>query len=310
MLPDGASTVKLAGSVESPLDMKPRPVSLLGVCLVALALAAPAQQAPAGAVAARGRIRPKDGVLRVAGPSDFVAVVGKLNVDVGDRVQAGQVLAVMDTLRAREARVARVQAQVAAQGATVERTRAELANARLENDRRHRLSQDGVLSAADRDTAASRLAIAEATLREAEAARQALAAELTIARAERDMSIVQAPVAGVVLEVHARPGEKVGAQGILELGRVDTMYAIGEVYETDIGRVRVGQRAVVRSPALGRELGGVVERLGLKVGKLQSVGTDLSARTDGRIVEVEIRLDEPAVVAGLIGLEVEVLIRP
>jgi hypothetical protein len=67
---------------------------------------------------------------------------------------------------------------------------------------------------------------------------------------------------------------------------------------------------VVRSPALGRELGGTVERLGLKVGKLQSMGTDLTARTDARIVEVEIRLDDPAAVAGLTNLEVEVLIRP
>jgi hypothetical protein len=67
---------------------------------------------------------------------------------------------------------------------------------------------------------------------------------------------------------------------------------------------------VVRSPALGKELGGVVERLGLKVGKLRSIGTDLAAPTDARIVEVEIRLDDPAAVAGLTDLEVEVLIRP
>jgi HlyD family secretion protein len=280
------------------------------VLLCALAAAPLLAESPANAVAARGRIKPKDGILRIAGPSDFVAVVGKLNVDRGDSVQAGQVIAVMDTLPAREARVGRVQAQITAQEAAVVRARAELENARLERERRQQLSRDGVVAASERDSHDARLAVAEAAVREAKAVQAALGAELRSAQAERNQSIVRAPVAGQVLEVHAHPGEKVGPEGILEMARTDVMYAIGEVYETDISRVKVGQKAVVRSPALGRELGGTVERLGLKVGKLESLGTDLAARTDARIVEVEIRLDDPAAVAGLTNLEVEVLIRP
>jgi HlyD family secretion protein len=46
-----------------------------------------------------------------------------------------------------------------------------------------------------------------------------------------------------LIEIHTYPGERVGADGILELGRTDEMVAIAEVYETDIGRVRKGQRA-------------------------------------------------------------------
>jgi HlyD family secretion protein len=283
------------------------PLRVLACLLAAAPLLA---QTAANGVAARGRIKPKDGVLRIAGPSDFVAVVGKLNVDLGDRVQAGQVIAVMDTLPAREARVRRVEAQIKAQEAAIVRSRSELENTRLERERRQALSRDGVVAASERDSYDAKLAIAEAALREAEAALTALSAELKSAQAERDQSIVRAPISGQVLEVHARPGEKVGPEGILEMARTDAMYAIGEVYETDISRVKPGQRAVVRSPALGRELGGTVERLGLKVGKLQSQGTDLAARTDARIVEVEIRLDDPGAVAGLTNLVVEVLIRP
>ena len=290
---------------EPRIGLRPLPVL---VCLLA---AAPlVAQAAGNAVAARGRIKPKDGILRVAGPSDFVAVVGKLNVDQGDRVQAGQVIAVMDTLPAREARVRRVQAQAAAQEAAIARSRAELVNARLERQRREDLSRDGVVAASERDSHDARLAVAEAALREAEADLAALTAELRSAQAERDQSIVKAPIAGQVLEVHARPGEKVGPDGILEMARTDVIYAVAEVYETDISRVKTGQKAVVRSPALGRELTGTVERLGLKVGKLQSLGTDQATRTDARIVEVEVRLDDPAAVAGLTNLEVEVLIRP
>ena len=282
-------------------------LGVVGCLLAAFPLFA---QAPGNAVAARGRIKPKDGVLRLAGPSDFVAVVGKLNVDQGDSVQAGQVIAVMDTLPAREARVKRVQGQITAQEAAIVRARAELANARLERERRQQLSKDGVVADSERDSHDAKVAVAEAALSEAEAGLVALQAELRSAQAERDQSIVKSPISGQVLEVHARPGEKVGPEGILEMARTDVIYAVAEVYETDISRVKAGQRAVVRSPALGRELGGVVERVGLKVGKLQSLGTDQATRTDARIVEVEVRLDDPAAVAGLTNLEVEVLIRP
>ena len=44
-------------------------------------------------------------MLKVSGPSDFVVVVSRLEVEEGDRVAAGDVLAVMDTHATRRARV-------------------------------------------------------------------------------------------------------------------------------------------------------------------------------------------------------------
>src|SRR5512134_418477 len=43
-----------------------------------------------GAIAALGRLEPKDGVRRIAGPAQMVAVVGELLVDERDRVRRGQ----------------------------------------------------------------------------------------------------------------------------------------------------------------------------------------------------------------------------
>ena len=88
------------------------------------------------------------------------------------------------------------------------------------------------------------------------------------------------------------------------------MYAVAEVYETDIGRVRVGQPAVVHSPALLHELAGEVERIGLKVGKKDVLSTDPVADADARVVEVRIRLAEPERAASLTNLRVEVLVGP
>jgi HlyD family secretion protein len=88
------------------------------------------------------------------------------------------------------------------------------------------------------------------------------------------------------------------------------MYAIAEVYETDVARVEVGQRAEVFSPALPAPLGGTVEWIDLEVGKQDALGTDPAARKDARVVEVEVKLDDSALASGLTNLQVEVTIGP
>jgi HlyD family secretion protein len=113
-----------------------------------------------------------------------------------------------------------------------------------------------------------------------------------------------------VLAIHARPGELILQDGILELGRTDRMYAIAEVYETDIRQVRLGQRATISSPALDRELAGSVTRINQKVEKQDEIGTDPAARKDARIIEVEILLEDAESVASLTNLQVDVVIQP
>ena len=135
-------------------------------------------------------------------------------------------------------------------------------------------------------------------------------AQLRYAEAELARSIVRAPFDGQVLEIHARTGERVAPQGILELGRTDEMYAVAEVYETDVRHIEVGQKAEISSPALEAPIQGVVERIGMKIGKLDALSTDPAARTDARVVEVEIRLDDSEPVKAFTNLQVEVAIAP
>jgi len=251
------------------------------------AAAEPAAAVPSpapGRVGALGRLEPKDGVLRLAGPSLMSVVVDRLLVDEGDQVEAGQIIALLDEVAIREAAVAQ--------------TRAQLSNAKAERQRNRTLHERAVISDSRRD--ALELEVEVAT------------AELQRAAAELERCRVRAPIAGRVLVVHARDGERVGPDGILELGRTDLMYAVAEVYESDIGRVRLGQRGVVTSPALPRTLHGSVDRIGLKVRKMDALGTDPAARTDARVVEVEIRLDpdDVALAAALTNLQVEVELEP
>ena len=96
----------------------------------------------------------------------------------------------------------------------------------------------------------------------------------------------------------------------MELGRTDRMYAVAEVYETDITDVKVGQVATIRAPAMSTELTGKVERIALKVGRLDVVGTDPIAKTDARVVEVFILLDDSEAASRFTNMQVRVEIQP
>jgi HlyD family secretion protein len=201
-------------------------------------------------------------------------------IDDGDEVRAGEPIAILDSHAQEEA--------------TVQRLQAELENANRECARNEKLSKKGIVSDSELDDRRTKTTMIEA--------------ELARAKAEREQSVVRAPITGRVIEVHARAGEKVGPDGIAELGRTDIVNAIAEVYETDIGKVRLGQRAVVASPALPAELHGTVSRIGRKIGKKDVLATDPAADTDARVVEVEIRLDDPSAAADLTNLRVDVAI--
>jgi len=233
-------------------------------------------------VAALGRIEPHHGVYHLAGPPRPAVVIESLEVEEGDRIERGRVIAVLQG--------------IALQRADVARFRAEVAHAERELARREKLR---------RGAAASEVALEEARL-----ARDVARANLARAESELELSQVRSPIDGQVLKIHAREGERVGPEGIVEIGDTSSMYAIAEVYETDIGRVRVGQRARVQSPALERALAGSVERIGLRIGKQDVLGTDPVADVDARVVEVEVRLDEAAPAARLTNLRVDVQIEP
>jgi len=239
--------------------------------------AATAQQ-----VTALGRLQPKDGIRCLAGPSRPSVVIAKLLIDEGDWVEADQPIAVLDTLATDEAGLAR--------------TKVELANAKTALERLVPLVRSGMVSVQVRDDAQLKVDVARA--------------EVAAAQSALDADTVRAPVAARVIAVHARRGERVGPDGIAELAETDQMYAIAEVYETDIGRVKLGQHATLRSPALASPLTGTVDRIGQKIGKLDLIDADPVARTDARVVDVRIRLDDSSRAAALSNLQVEVAIEP
>ena len=134
-------------------------------------------------------------------------------------------------------------------------------------------------------------------------------AAVTKAKAELDQAYIKTPQGGEVLEIHTRPGEVVSSQGIVEIGQTSQMYAVAEVYESDIHKIRREQQVKVTSNSLPDQvLLGTVERIGRRVQRQDVVNEDPTANIDAKVVEVWVRLDEESSqkVAGLTNLLVTV----
>ena len=89
------------------------------------------------------------------------------------------------------------------------------------------------------------------------------------------------------------PGEVVDSDGgIVRIGQTDQMYAIAEVYESDIRKIKIGQTAKITSSAISDSLTGTVEKIGLEIQRQEVVNTDPTANIDAKVVEVKVKLDE------------------
>lgn len=277
-------------------------------------------------VSALGRLEPDGGIIRIAAPSTpqsiSGAVIAELHVDEGDDVEEGALLAVTDIRPLYESSLAkaRTELELANRAAEAATSRADeacvLADvAAREAERRVSLLERDLSSheeteqaQGDADARRASCTAARANARVAESGISVAEAEVRLHAAELERAFIHAPFSGRVLEIIAQKGEFVGLEGVLEMGRVDRMYAIAEVYETDINRVRVGQKATINSDALAEPLSGQVEFIHNKVAKQDEMGTDPAARKDARIIEVEILLDDPATAASLTNLQIEVVI--
>ncbi len=286
---------------------------------------------------------------KVAGYVDLVAVVDNAVVKKGDvlaRIDAGDYSNAVDAARARidtqDATVARIGRQVAAGAATVDGARAMLASARAdatrqaaEFDRADSLmhssygTQQRLDSArADRDRSAAAVLNAGAAVVSAEAAIDVLKAQkaeaekvraelvTTLARAERDLAftVVRAPFDGVVGNRSVQPGQYVRTGGrLLSLVPLGRAYVVANFKETQVARLKPGQRVVIQPDAYGeRAVEGRVESIAPASGaEFSMLPPENATGNFTKIVQrLPVRIAVPAEVAreGILrpGLSVEV----
>ena len=181
-----------AGVPDGATQQQPAVVSVDEVRMEAMAQTVPV----IGRLVAR---RSGEVAARTAGP------VAALHVEVGDRVETGDPIAVLDTvrLRAERDRLAAIVNQAQAQ---LERMTAQAALHRQELRRLEGLRDSAAFSQGRYEDAKQEVIIAESAIGTADATRVSAAASLSLAQIDLSWATVQAPYPGVVTTVHTEIG--------------------------------------------------------------------------------------------------------
>ena len=246
----------------------------------------------------------------------------ELRVKEGDTVAAGQIVARIDAVqaaasasaanaRAKGAEATQRAASDAMQAAQadLDAARARALEADLKLQRTRDLRKDGLVPAAELDSAVAAADTASAQVRGAEAALRRLqqgreAAERSVAESRADAARVAdilaktdilAPIAGVVTRLPVQEGEMVvmGIQGqlgttLMTISDLSAIDAEVKVAEADVLRIQLDQTATVTLEAVpGTTLAGHVVEIGASA--LPIVGTGAAARE----FRVKVRLDKP-----------------
>lgn len=230
--------------------------------------------------------------------------VKSINVDVGDRVRAGQLLAVLEIPELQDDMVTD-EASVKRAGEEVNRAQADLARAESAHDVAHlgstRLAavmkqRPNLVAQQDIDEAQGRDRIAEAQVATARAAVAAAQEQLAVARASQHKTKtlfayarMTAPFAGIITHRYADTGAMIQAgtssqsqaMPVVRLSQNSLLRLIIQVPESAVSRIRLGAPVDVKVQALGRHFQGTVARFAEKL------------NLDTRTMETEVDVPNP-----------------
>ena len=136
-------------------------------------------------------------------------------------------------------------------------------------------------------------------------------ANLNRAKTELEAAYIRAPMTGQIIKIHTRVGEKIDKEGIADFAQTNKMMAVAEVYQTDISKVKLGQKAIITSQGFPGKLQGTVQQIGLQVNRQNVFSDQPGENLDSRIVEVKIRLtpEDSKKVSSLTNLQVQTAIK-
>lgn len=251
--------------------MNPRkPLGVLALVAVAGALAFPLMPSSDAAVAEAPEEALKRVVVARSAPSEtaqelrFSGVVrakraAKLSfvgpgrvqkrwVEVGDRVEAGAVIAALDR-RGASNRIARAKAGV-------RQAAEQLAQGERDHTRADQLAAERAASEAELESAAHSVSLYSVS-------RDAAKVELDEAQRMHRDGVIRSPFTGTIVRVDAEPGEFVGAgQSVVQLNG-DALEVEVQVPETVLADIAVGDTATLTLPLQdGQRIAGRIESIG------------------------------------------------
>ncbi|MGH6809615.1 MAG: efflux RND transporter periplasmic adaptor subunit [Ensifer adhaerens] len=214
--------------------------------------------------------------------------IRSLNVDIGDKVEEGSVLVVLndDALRLEksqlEAALAKAEAGLAQLNAQLSEATANAEEATRVSDRNAELAKNGTVSTAEADRVRALAAATRARVRSAEQAVAVSSADIKVAQAQIDdidlrltRTEVKAPVAGVISAKNAKIGAIANGSGepLFAMIRDGAIEMKADVAEADIIKLAVGQPATITLAGGDTKVEGAIRLIAPTVDPVSRLGT-------------------------------------
>ena len=195
---------------------------------------------------ATGTVQPIDSRIGVVGPLARGRIM-EVQAKVGDRVGTGQTLAIFDNIEAGE-----LLSQQQSARADLERLKAQLIPAARQVERSRRLADIGAGAEKDFESSKAEKEGIEANIRSQESLIEGLRQRLHRFGVSDGnlrgtfLTPLKAPFSGVITKAQASPGDTVDAgRDVFTVADLTQVWVQAEVYEKDLGRIRVGQSAFI-----------------------------------------------------------------
>ncbi|MGB7294693.1 MAG: efflux RND transporter periplasmic adaptor subunit [Candidatus Aminicenantales bacterium] len=211
---------------------------------------------------------------------DVGGKIERINVNEGDRVSKGQILAELDTKS--------IRLQLEQTEAALAVAQANFNNAKTNWERMDRLYKEKAVSEQQYEQVKLGYDSAEAQLSQAQAA-------VNLAKHSLDVSIMKAPFGGIIASKNAEVGDVINplmggfspgsGGGVLTLVDFSRVKIRVEVSGSDIPLIRKGQETILRVPTIpGREFRGTVQVV------------NLAADSQSKKFGVEVAVDNPELI--------------
>ncbi|HYD05187.1 MAG TPA: HlyD family efflux transporter periplasmic adaptor subunit [Reyranella sp.] len=288
---------------------------------------------PSGPLISRGYTDAPTGTAVVAGDPVGGSVLQELRVVDGQRVKKDEIIAVLSNfskadvaVRTTEAELEKAKqtretmvngfrtAEIAMQEVVVKSSAEELKLKTLEMTRsgkppdqkqlelnisQQSLEREQAKLRVQKETLASDLAQTDIDI-------SITSAKLDQARINREQALVRSPLDGVVVQIYTRQGERIAPGGIVKIVDMSQMRVLADVDELHLGRVVPGGKVEVTFRGSPTAYRGTIARISPTVKRMQRIEPDGGSSTDARVVQVEIKLDDPSGMPQVLGRETRV----
>lgn len=131
-------------------------------------------------------------------------------------------------------------------------------------------------------------------------------AKLDEAKVEREFALVRSPLDGVVVDIYTRQGERISFRGIAKIVDLNQIRIFADVDEIHLRTVKPGGKVEFTFQGSRTIHVGTITRTPLTVKRTKRSAADLG-ESNARLVEVEIKPDDPQSIPQMLGREARVV---